>query len=171
MWELESREGRVSKNWCFQTVVFETLKSSLDYKKIKPVNPKGNQPWIFIERTDAEAAAPIPWPPDAKSQLTRKDPDAAEDWGQDKNDVTEDELVGWHHWLNGHEFEQAPGGCEGQGNLVCCSHEVTNSRTSLSNWTELISIKKIKSASIIILKHRGLCAWSCRKLSFNVKIA
>ena len=85
----------------------------------KPTSPKGNQPWIFIGRTDAEAEAPIVWPPDAKSQLIGEDPDAGKDWGQKR--ATEDEIVGWHHRLNGNEFEQAPGDSEGQGSLVCCS--------------------------------------------------
>ena len=95
MWELDPREGWVSMDWCFQTLVFEkTLKSSLDCKEIKPVNPKGGQPWISIGRTDAEAATPILWPPDAKCQLTRKDPDAGNDWGQDKNGVTQRDGMG-----------------------------------------------------------------------------
>ena len=85
---------------------------SLDFKEIKPANPKGNQPWIFIGRTYAEAEAPILWPPDAKSQFTRKDPDAGKDWGQEEKGVTEDEMVGWHHWLNGHEIEQTVGDSE-----------------------------------------------------------
>ena len=82
---------------------------SLDCKEIKPVHPKGNQPWIFIWRTDTEAEAPILWPPDAKSLLIGKDPDAGKDWGQEEKGATEDEMVSWHHWLNGHDFEQTPG--------------------------------------------------------------
>ena len=110
MWELDHKEGWVLKNWCFQTVLLEkTLESPLDCKEIKPVNPKGNQPWIFIGRTDTEAETPILWPPDAKSQLIGKDPDAGKDWRQEEKGVTEDEMVGWHHWLKGHEFEQALG--------------------------------------------------------------
>ena len=97
------------------------LKSPLDSKEIKPVNPKGNRPWIFIERTDAEAKAPIFWPPDVKSQLIGKDPDSGKNWGQEGKGATEDEMFGWHHSLNGHEFEQTPGECEGQGSPVCCS--------------------------------------------------
>ena len=96
----------IKKNWCLQTVVLEeTLESPLDSKEIKPVNPKGNQPWIFIGRTDAEAEVPILWPPDAKSWLTRKDSNAGKDWGQEEKGATGDEIVVWHHWLNGHEFE------------------------------------------------------------------
>ena len=121
MGELAHKEGWALRNWCFWTVVLEkTLESPLDSKEIKPVNPKGSQPWIFIGRTDAEAEAPVLWPPDVKSQLIRKDPDAGKDWRQEE-ETTEDEMVGWHHWLNGHEFEQALGVGEGQGSLVCCN--------------------------------------------------
>jgi len=99
----------------------ETLKSPLDCKKIKPVNPKGNQPWIFIGRTDAEAEIPRFWPPDVKNWLIEKGPDAGEDCRQEEKGMTEDEMVEWHHWLNGLEFEQTLGDGEGQGSLVCCS--------------------------------------------------
>ena len=107
----------------FQTMVLErTLGSPLDSKEIKPVNPKGTQPWTFIGRTDAEAEAPIFWPPDAKNWITGKDSDAGKDWRQkEKGGATDDEMVGWHHWLNRHEFEQALGDGEGQGSLACCS--------------------------------------------------
>ena len=116
---LTMKKAEVLKNWCFWTVVLDkTLESPLDNKEIKRVNPEGNQPWIFIGRTDAEA--PILWPPDVKSQCIGKDPGAGKDWGQEKR-VTEDEMIGWHHCLNGHEFEQTPGGSDGQGSLVCCS--------------------------------------------------
>ena len=122
MWELDYKESWVSKNWCCWTVVLEkTLETLLDCKEIKPVNPKGNQSWIFIRRTDAEAEIPILWAPDAKNWLTGKDPDAGKDGRQEEKWTTEEEMVGWHHWLNGHEFEQAPGDGEGQGSLVCCS--------------------------------------------------
>ena len=106
MWELDHKEGWAPKNWCFWTVVLEKrLESPLDCKEIKPVHPKGNQSWIFTGRTDAEAEAPILWPPDAKNWLIGKDPDAGKDWRQEKRWTTEDELVGWHHQLDGHEFE------------------------------------------------------------------
>ena len=122
MWELDYKEGWVPKNWRFQTVGLEkTLESPLDCKEIKPVNPKGNQPWIFIGRTDAEAEAPILWPRDGKSQLIGKDPEAGKDWGQQEKGVIKDEVVGWHHWLNGHDIEQTLGDSEGQGSLACCS--------------------------------------------------
>ena len=108
MWELDHKEGWIPKKWWFRTVVLErTLESSLD-NKIKPVHPKGNQPWIFIGRTDAEAEALILWSPDAKSWLTGKDPDAGKDWGQEEKGAAEDEMVGLRHWLNGHEFKQTP---------------------------------------------------------------
>ena len=104
-------EGWALKNWCFYTVLLEkTLESPLNSNEIKPVSPKGNQPWIFIESPDTEAEAPVLWPPDVKSQLIGKDPDAGKDWGQEEKRVTEDEMVGWHHWLSGHECEQTLGG-------------------------------------------------------------
>ena len=105
LWKLDHKEGWELKNWYFWTVMLQkTLESPLDCKEIKPVNPKGNQPWIFIGRTDAEAEAPILWPPDAKSWLVRGDPDAGKDWGQEEKRATENEMVGWYHGLNGHEF-------------------------------------------------------------------
>ena len=110
MWELDHKEGWALKNWCFWTVVLEkTLHSPLDSKEIKLVNHKGNEPWIFIGRTDAEAEAPILWPPDVKSWLIGKDLDAGKDWEQKEKRATEDEMVGWHRRLDGHEFEQTPG--------------------------------------------------------------
>ena len=122
MWELDHKEGWVLKNWCFWTVVLEkTLESPSDNKEIKPVDPKGNQSWIFIGRTNAEVESPIIWPTDAKSQLIRKDTDAGKDQRQKENWTTEDETVGWHHWLDGHEFEQTSGVGDGRGSLVCCS--------------------------------------------------
>ena len=122
MWQLDHKEGWVPKNWCLWTIVLEkTLESPLDCKNIQPGNPKGNQPWIFTGRTDAEAEAPILWPYDAKSWLLGKDPDVGEDRRQEEKGMTEDEMVGWHYRLNGHEPEQAPGDGEGQRSLVCCS--------------------------------------------------
>ena len=127
----------------FQTVVLEkTLESPLDCKEIKPVNPKGNQPWIFIGRTDAKAEAPILWLPEVKSQLIGKDPDIGKDWRQEEKWAAEDEMVGWHHWLNGHEFEQTQGDGEGQGSLACCSpssHKESDRTEWLNNknkWTQ-----------------------------------
>ena len=122
MWELDYKESWVLKNWCFWTVVLDkTLESPLDSKVIQPVSPKGNQSWIFTGRTDMEAEAPILWPPDAKSWFIGKDPDAGKDWRQEEKGVTEDEMVGWHHRLDGREFVQAPGVGDGQGGLACCS--------------------------------------------------
>ena len=120
MWELDHKESWAPKNWCFWTVVLEKiLESPLDCKEIQPVHPKGDQAWIFIGRADAEA--PILWPPDAKNWLIGKDPDAGKDWRQGEKGTTEDEMVGWHHQLSGHEFEQAPGVGDGQGSLEYCS--------------------------------------------------
>ena len=106
MWELDYKESWAPKNWCFWPVVLEkTLESPLDWKEIQPVHPKGNQSWIFIGRTDAEAEAPILWPPGVKNWLIRKDPDGGEDWRLEEKQTSEDEMVGWHRWLDGHEFE------------------------------------------------------------------
>ena len=122
MLELDPKESWAPKNWCFWTVVLEkTLESPLDCKEITPVNPKGHQSWIFIGRTDAKAEAPVLWPPDGKTWLIRKDPDVGKDWRQEKKGMTKDRMVGWHHQLNGLEFEQALGDGEGQGSMVCCS--------------------------------------------------
>ena len=139
--ELGHKEAWVPKNWCFRTVVLEkSLESPLDCKKIKPVKSKGNQPWIFTGRTDVEAEAPIIWPPDAKSWLIGKDPDARKDWGQEEKGTTEDEMVGWHHWLDGHEFEQTPGDGEGQASLACYSPWESpckeSDTTEWLNWTD-----------------------------------
>ena len=128
------------KNWCFWTVVLEkTLESSLDCK-IKPVNPKGNQSWIFIGRNDAEAEAPILWPPNVKNWFLGKDPDAGKDWRQEEKGMTEDEMVGWHYWLDGHEFDQAPGVGDGQGSLACCIPWgcKESDTTEWLNWTEVL---------------------------------
>ena len=134
MWELDHKEGWALKNWCFQTVVLEkTLESPLGSKKVKPVNPKGNLPWIFIGRTDPEA--PILWPLDAKNWLIEKDYDAGKDWGQVEKVATEDQMVEWRHWLYGHEFEQVPGVGDGQGSLACCSPWSCEDLVRRSNWT------------------------------------
>ena len=119
MWELHCKESWAPKNWCFWTVVLEkTLESPLGCKEIQPVHPKGNQSWIIFGR--AEAEAPVLWPPDVKSWLIWKDPDAWKDWGQEEKRTTEDEMVGWHHWLNGHGFGWTSGVGDGQGGIVCC---------------------------------------------------
>ena len=122
MWELDHKEGWAPKNWCFWTVALEKiLESPLDCNEIKPINSKGNQSWIFIGRTDAETEVPILWPPDVKSRPLRKDSNARKYWRQEEKGMTEDEMFGWHHGLDGHEFEQVPGDVEGQGSLACCS--------------------------------------------------
>ena len=122
LWESDHKEGWLPNNWCFWIVVLEkTSESPLDNKEMKPVNPKGSQSQTFIGSTDAEADALVLWSPDAKSWLIRKDPDAERDRRQERRRVAEDEMVGWHHWLNGHEFEQTQGDNERQGSLACCS--------------------------------------------------
>ena len=139
IWKLDYKESWAPKNWCFWTVVLEkTLGSPLDYKEIQPVHPKRDQSWIFIERTDAKAETPILWPPDAKNWLIGKDPDAEKDWRLEEKGMTEDEMVGWHHQLDGHEFAQAPGVGDGQGGRVCCSSRGCKGldTTEQLNWTE-----------------------------------
>ena len=146
MWELDYKESWAPKNWCFQTMVLEkTLESPLDCKKSQPVHPKGNQFWIFIGRTDVEAETLVLWPPDVKSWLIGKDPDAGRDWGQEDKGMTEDEMAGWHHQLNGHEFEWTPGVGDGQGSLACCSpwaHKESD-MTEWLNWTDIQVFKAL----------------------------
>ena len=140
MWELDYKESWELKNQCFWTVMSEkTLESPLDCKEIQPAHPKEDQSWVSIGRTDVEAETPILWPPDAKSWLIWKDPDAGKDWRQEKKGTTEDEMVGWHHLFNGHEFEQTLGVGDGQGGLVCCSTWglKETDMTEQLNWTEL----------------------------------
>ena len=120
----------------FELCYWRRLLSPLDCKEIKPFNPKGNQPWIYIGRADAKAEAPKFWPPGVKSRLIRKDPDAEKDWRQKEKGATENEMAGWHHWLSAHEFEQAPGDSEGQGSLMCCSswgHKGSDMTSQLNN--------------------------------------
>ena len=145
MWELDHKESWVPKNWCFWTVVLDkTLESPLDCKDIQPVNRKGNQSWIFIERTDAKVEVPILWSPDVKNWLNGKDPDAGKDWRQEEKGKTEEEMVGWHHWLNENEFEKALRVGDRQGSLECCSPwgRKESDTTKQLNWTELLSYKK-----------------------------
>ena len=149
MWQLDHKEGWALKNWCFWTVVLEkTLRSLLDSKEIKPVNPKGNQPWIFFGRTDAETEASIVWPPDTKSWFIGKDLDTGKNWTQEEKGTTEHEMVGWASstqwtwvWANSRDGE-------GQGSLVYCSHGVTKSWTWLSNWTIKFPITNINLTTI-----------------------
>ena len=157
MWELDCKEGWGLKNWCFSTVVlWKPLESPFDCKEIKQIHPKGNQLWIFIGRTDGEAEAVILRPPDGNSWLTGKDFDAGKDWGQEKKVVTDGEMVGWHHWLNGHEFEQTLGDSEGQGSLMCCSP-----------WgcKELYMTEQLNHSNRILIGNTVQCrysmCWSC----------
>jgi len=139
LWELDGEESW-APNWCFWTAVLEkTLESPLDCKKIQPVHLKGDQSWVFIGRTDVEAEAPVLWPPHVKSWLIGKDSDAGRDWGQEEKGTTEDEMAGWHHWLDGHEFEWTPGVGDGQGGLACCDSWgcKESDMTERLNWTEL----------------------------------
>ena len=133
---IDRKEGWAPNNWCFSLIMLEkTLESPLDSKEIKPVNLKENQSWIFIERTDAEAEDPIFCPFDVKSWLTGNDHDAGKDWEQEEKRVTEDEMVGWHHWLHEYELEQSPGDGEGQGSLAWCNPWIAKSLTRLFNCT------------------------------------
>ena len=140
MWELDCEESWVPKNWCFWTVVLQKiLESPLDCKKIQQVHPK-DQSWLFIGRIDAEAETPVLWPPHVKSWLIGKDSDAGRDWEQEKG-TTEDEMAGWHHWLDGHEFEWTLGVGDGQGGLAI--HGVAKSRTWLSDWTDCLWLDEV----------------------------
>ena len=147
MWELDYKESWALKNWCFWTVVLEkTLESPLDCKEIQPVQPKGDQSWVFIGRTDAEAKTPILWPPPAKSWLIGKDPYLGRDWGQEKG-TTEDEMAGWYHRLDGHEFGWNLGAGDGQGDMAFCDswgHKESDTTEQL-NWTELYLVIDICS--------------------------
>ena len=137
MWELDYKESWVLKNWWFWTVVVEkTLEGPLDGKETQPVYPKGDQSWVFIGRTDVEAETSIFWPPEVKGWLIWKDPDDGKDWGQEEKGITEDEMVGWHHRLNGHGFGWTLGVGDGQGGLGCCSSWVCKeSDMTELNWT------------------------------------
>ena len=136
MLELECKEGWAQKNWCFWTVVLEkTLESPLDCKEIQPVHPKGDQPWDFFGRNDADAETPVLWPPHVQSWLIGKDSDAGRDWGQEKKGMTEDEMAGWHHWLDGHGFEQARELVMDREAWHAAVHGVAKSQTWLSDWT------------------------------------
>ena len=140
MWELDCEESWVLKNWCFWTVVLEkTLENPLDCKEIQPVHSIGDQSWVFFGRNDAKAETPVLWPPHVKSWLIGKDPDAGKDWGQEETGTTEDEMAGWHHQLDGREFEWTLGDGDGQRGLTCCNswgHKEL-AMTEQLNWTEL----------------------------------
>ena len=157
MWELDYKESWSLKNWCFSTVVLEkTLESLLGCKEIQPVHPKGDESWVFIGRTDAKAKTPILWPPHVRSWLIGKDSDAGKDWGQEEKGTTEDEMAGWHHWLNGRESGWTPGDGNGQGGLACCDSwgcKETDTTEQL-NWTELIVL-------CLLNGHKDTLLFSC----------
>ena len=161
MWELVYKESWVLKNCCFWTVVLEKiLESPLDSKEIQPVHPKGDQSWVFIGRIDVEAETPILWPPDAESWLMLKDPDAGKEWGQEEKGTTEDEMAGWHHWLNGHESGWTLEAGDGQGGLACCDtwgHKESD-MTEWLIWSELYK--------------KPLLSWSlfCAHITFMIKV-
>ena len=152
MWELDYKESWALKNWCFWTVVLEkTLESSMDCKEIQPVHPEGDQSWVFIGRTEAEAETPLLWSPDANNWLIGKDSDSGKDWRQEEKGMTADETVGWYHWLNGHEFEQAPGVGDRQGSLACCSpwgHKESDTTEQL-NWLTSKTMKRKHSKTFL----------------------
>ena len=155
MWELDYKESWAPKNWCFWSVVLEkTCESPLDCKEIQPVRPKGDQSWVFLGRTDVETGSPMLWPPHVKSWLIWKDPDAGKDWGQEEKGMTEDEMVGWHQWLNGHGFGWIPGVGDGQGGLACCSSwgRKELDKTEWLNWTDI---------NLNYKKSHYLLQWSC----------
>ena len=154
MWELDYKESWAPKNWCFWTVVLEkTLETLLDCKEIQPVHPKGNKSWIFIGRTDVEAETLIIWQPDVKKWLVGKDPDAGKDWRKEEKGTTEDQMVGWHHWLNGHEFEQALDVGNGHGRLVCCSlwgHK----ESDMTEWMNWLMLLVTLNLSVLKISHK-----------------
>ena len=155
-YELGYKETWAPKNSCFWAVMLEkTLESPLDCKEIQPVHPKGDQSWVFIGRTDVEAETPILWPPHVNSWLIGKDPDAGRDWGQEEEGMTEDEMAGWYHPLNGHEFEWTLGVGDGQGGLACCSpwgHKESDT-TEWLNWTECDYRFRILNFSLLKRRH------------------
>ena len=165
MWELDCEESWTLKNWWFWTVVLEkTLESPLDCKEIQTVHSKGDQSWVFFGRTDAKAETPILWPPHVKGWLIGKDSDAERDWGQEEKGMTEDEVVGWHHGLDGHEFEWIPGVGDGQGGLVCCDSwgcRVGHDWVTELNWTENIPSIFLCLGDITVTKNtKFLPTWS-----------
>ena len=157
MWELDCEEGWVPKNWCVCTVVLEkTLESPLDCKEIQLVHPKGNQSWVFFGRNDANAETPVLWPSHAKSWLIGKNSDAGRDWGQEEKGMTEDEMAGWHHRLDGCEFEWKPWVGYGQGGLACCSSwgRRESDTTEQLNWTELMTFQTMNYGNFTFVKLR-----------------
>ena len=161
MWELDYKESWAPKNWCFWPVVLEkTLQSPLNCKEIKPVNPKGNQPWIFIGRIDAKAKLQYFADTDSKSWLTGKDPDSGKDWGQEEEGATEDEMVGWYHQLNGHE--QTPEDSEGQGSLAHCS------TWGCKESDNLVTEQQLKRYNTSVNKHKYMNVKEYRVKSLHI---
>ena len=169
MWELDCEEGWVPKNWCFWTVVLEkTVESPLNCKEIQPVHSEGDQPWDFFGRNDAKAETPVLWPPHAKSWLIGKDPDVGRDWGQEEKGTTEDEMAGWHHWLDERESEWTLGVGDGQGGLACCDSwgHKESVMTELLIWSDLIWWKLKKKKKLLVkMQRKGNfvhCWWECK---------
>ena len=146
MWQLDYKESWAQKNWCFWTVVLETLESPMDCEDIQPVSPKGDQSWVFIGGTDVEAEIQILWPPDVESWLIGKDPDAGKDWGQEKG-TTEDDMVGWHHQHNGHGFGWTPGVGDEQGGLEYLVHGIRHDWATELNWMAVFIFFSIRSSN------------------------
>ena len=184
LWELDNKESWAWKNWCFWTVVLEkTLESPLDCKEVQPVYPKRDQSWVFFGRTDAKDETPILWPADAKSWLIWKDPDAGKDWGQAEKGVTEDKMVGWHHWLNGHEFGWTPGVGDGQGCLACCGSwghrvghdwatQLNRTTSSFTSFTLLFACIFLLSVQCLLLcdSEAQLCINVCKDVAYSPKL-
>ena len=172
MWELDHKESCVLKNWCFQSLVLEkTFESLLDSKEINPINPKGNQPWLFIGRTDAEVETPILWPPNVNIWLIGKDPDAGKEWRLEEKGMTEDEMLGWHHRLNRHESEQTPGDSEGRGSLMCYSpwgHKESDTTELLNNNRALNLMRSSGFASCHFLPR---WSWDKSLISFGISFS
>jgi len=165
MWELDCEEGWAPKNWCFWTMVLErTLESPLDCTEIQPVHSEGDQFWDFFGWNDAEAETPVLRPPHVKSWLIGKDSDAGRDWGQEENGTTEDEMAGWHHWLDGRESEWTPRVGDGQGSLACCNScsRKESDTTEWLNWSELRAPKLIRKMSLCSRKiFKSYKEWTC----------
>ena len=155
VWELDYREGWVPKNWCFWTLMLEkTLESPLDCNEIQPVNPKGNQPWIFIGGTDAKTETQILWPPDMKNWLIRIDLDAGKDWSWEEKGITEDEMVGWYQRLNGQEFEQALEIGDGQKGLACC-YPWGHKKSDMTEWLNWLTVPILKNIILKLWKYHS----------------
>ena len=168
MWELDCEESWTPKNWCFWTVVLEkTLESRLDCKEMHPVHPKGDQSWVFIGRTDAKAETPVLWPLHSKSWLIGKASDSGRDWGQEEKGMTEDEMAGWHHWLDGCELEWTPGVGDGQGGLACCDSwgaKVRNDWETELNW--ILPQERLNLSHQMAIKKQNFTIW--RRLSCGI---